>query len=367
MRVPFNYLPYQFQNTKIYFNSWKKLIQSTEFTLGPFVKKFEKKIANFVKVKYCISTNNGTDALILSLKSLGVKKGDEVITVCNTFYATVGAIVACGATPVFVDADSRYQIDSNKIEKAITKKTKVIIPVHWGGASPDMNKILKIAKNYKLKVLEDACMGIGAQVNKKSPGSFGDIAAMSMHPLKSLNVMGDGGMIVTNNKKLANWIIQYRNHGMKNRDEIDFWGVNARIQPLQAVVAIIELKKIKKLLKKRNLNANFLDKNLKEIPEVTIPVRSKENYETHALYMGLFERRDELKKYLIKKGIEVKIHYPKPLHLQKAAKKLKYKKGDFPVAEMQAKKLLTLPVHQFLSKKQLMSIVQNIKEFYKIR
>ena len=365
MRVPFNYLPFQFKNTGEYFSSWKKLIKSTEFTLGPYVKKFEKEISKFTKSKYCISTNNGTDALIISLKSLGVKKNDEVITVVNTFYATVGAIVACGAKPVFVDCDERYKIDVNKIEKVITKKTKVILPVHWGGASPNMKKIISIARKHKLRVLEDACMGIGGKIYNKSPGTFGDISAMSMHPLKSLNVMGDGGIIITNDKKLASWIHKYRNHGMKNRDEIDFWGVNARIQPLQAIVASIELKKIKKILRMRNFNANFLDKELKKIKGVTIPVRNEFNYETHALYMGLFKKRNQLKNFLNKRGIEVKIHYPKPLHLQKAARSLKYKRGDFPVAEYQAANLLTLPVHQYLNKNQLKKIVQNIRKFYK--
>ncbi len=365
MRVPFNYLPFQFKDTSKYFSAWKKLIKSSEFTLGPYVKKFEKDISKFVKVKYCISTNNGTDALILSLKSLGIKKGDEVITVCNSFYATVGAIIACDAKPIFVDSDDRYQIDVTKIEKAISKKTKVILPVHWGGASPDMNKICKIAKKHKLKILEDACMGIGGKIFGKSPGTFGDVSAMSMHPLKSLNVMGDGGMIVTNNSKIARWLNQYRNHGMKNRDEIDFWGVNARIQPLQAIVASIELKKIKKILQKRSLNANFLDRELSKIKNVKVPIRTKVNFETNALYMCLVEKRDKLKSFLNKRGIEVKIHYPKPLHLQKAARELKYKKGDFPVAEEQSRKLITLPVHQYLNKKHLKNIVQTIKQFYK--
>ena len=141
MKVPFNYLPYQFNKPRKIFKEWEKLIKSTEFTLGPYVRKFEKSFAKFIGTKHCISTNSGTDALILSLKSLGIKKNDEVITVCNSFFATAGAIVACGATPVFVDCDERYQIDINKIEKAITKNTKVIFPVHWGGASPDIKKI----------------------------------------------------------------------------------------------------------------------------------------------------------------------------------------------------------------------------------
>ena len=204
MRVPFNYLPMQFSDTRSVFKEWRKLIKSSEFTLGPFVKKFEENFSNFIGAKYCISTNSGTDALILSLKALGVKKDHEVITVANTFYATVGAIVACGAKPVLVDCNDKYQIDETKIQKAITNKTKVIIPVYWGGSAPNIKRILQIAKKNNLEVLEDACMGIGAKVQNKSPGTFGMIGCYSMHPLKSLNVMGDGGIITTNNEKSLN-------------------------------------------------------------------------------------------------------------------------------------------------------------------
>ena len=364
MKIPFNYLPLQFKNTTIYFKEWKKLIKSCEFTMGPFVKKFENNFSKFIGVKHCISTNNGTDALMLALKSLNIKKDDEVITVCNSFYATAGAIVACGAKPVFVDCDERYQINSNKIEKKITKKTKAIMPVHWGGASPDMEKIMKIAKKHNLKVIEDACMGIGAKIKNKKPGTFGHVNAFSMHPLKSLNVMGDGGMVVTDNDKIAAWLKRYRNHGMINRDQIIEWGENKRLQPLQAVVADIELKKINSIISKRNKNAIIFDKKLSKIKFIKIPKREKKNIETFALYMARFKKRDRLKKYLIKNGIEVKIHYPIPLHLQKASKILGYKKGNFPEAEKQAKELLTLPVHQYLSKKQMNFIVQKIENFY---
>ena len=242
MKVPYNYLPLEFKNHKRIFNEWKKLIKSSDFTLGKYVNQFEKKFAKYIGVKYSVSTNTGTDALILSLKSLGVKKGDEVITVCNSFYASAGAIVACGAKPVLVDCDDRYQIKIEEIKKRINNKTKVIIPVHWGGASPNMYEIMKIAKKKKIHVLEDACMGIGGKIKRKSPGSFGIINAFSMHPLKSLNVMGDGGMVTTNNKKIFQWIKKFRNHGMVDRDHIDFWGINMRIQPLQAIVALEGLK-----------------------------------------------------------------------------------------------------------------------------
>jgi len=364
MKVPFNYLPSQFSKPKKYFKEWEKLIKSSQFTLGPYVEKFEKTFAKFIGVKHCISTNSGTDALILALKSLGIKKNDEVITVCNSFFATAGAIVACGAKPVFVDSDDRYQIDIDGIQKKITKKTKAILPVHWGGASPDMEKIMKIARKNNLKVVEDACMGIGAKIKNKNPGSFGEVNALSMHPLKSLNVMGDGGMVVTNNDRIALWLKKYRNHGMIDRDHISNWGVNMRLQPLQAAVAKIELKRVNKIVKKRNENARILDELLSKIKYVKTPERKKFHQETFALYMARFKKRDELKSYLIKNGIDVKIHYPIPLHLQKPSRQMGYKKGDFPKAEKQAEELLTLPVHQYLNRNQLNFMIKKIENFY---
>ncbi len=366
IKVPFNYLPFEFKSNKNIFKSWKKLIKSTQFTLGPYVEDFENNFAKYIGVKYCISTNNGTDALILCLKSLGIKKGDEVITVTNTFYATVGAIVAVGAKPILVDCDKRYQIDTEQIIKKINKKTRAIMPVHWAGASPNMEKIMNISKKYNIHVIEDACMGIGGKWNNKSPGTFGIVNAFSMHPLKSLNVMGDGGMIVTENKKIAIWLKKYRNHGMINRDNLEFWGVNARLQPLQAIVANEGLRKINTVISKRLKNSIYLDKKLSNLNEyLQIPLRSKKNLETNALYMILCKERNKLMKFLSKNGIETKIHYPIPLHLQKPAKELKLNNRDFPVSQYQANHLLTLPVHQYLTKKQLDYMIDKIKYFYK--
>ena len=366
MLIPYNYLPDEFRNTEIIFKEWKKLIKTTDFTLGSKMLEFEKKFSKYIGTKYCVATNNGTDALILSLKSLGIKKGDEIITVCNTFYATVGAIVACGATPILVDCDQRYQINCKNIEKKITKKTIAIMPVHWGGASPEMSKIMKIAKKYSLHVVEDACMGIGAKIKNKSPGTFGIVNAFSMHPLKSLNVMGDGGMVVTNNKKIYNWMLKYRNHGMIDRDHIDFWGANMRLQPLQAIVAIEGLKKIDRIIKQRNKNAKKLDKELKKLtPKIILPNRIKGYKESFALYMILAEKRDELLAYLHKRKIEAKVHYPIPLNKQKASKMYNYNQKDFITANQQAKQLITLPIHQYLRNNQLDFMIKSIKNFYR--
>ena len=366
MRVPYNYLPMEFRKNNKILSRWKKLIQSTDFTLGKDMIEFEKKFAKYIGAKHVISTNNGTDALILSLKSIGVKKGDEVITVSNTFYASAGAIVACGAKPILVDCDDRYQIDIKEIKKKISKRTKAIMPVHWGGASPDMFSIMKLAKKYKIHVVEDACMGIGAKIKGRSPGTFGTINAFSMHPLKSLNVMGDGGMVATNNKKIFDWIKKFRNHGMIDRDHIEFWGVNMRLQPLQAVVALEGLKKIDRVIKKRNENAKEMDRLLSTLsPNLIIPRRLKGYKETFALYMCLVVNRDELLKHLIKNKIEAKIHYPIPLNKQEAAKKLNLNQNNFKNSNEQAQKIITLPIHQYLTKTQLSFMFKKIKQFYK--
>jgi dTDP-4-amino-4,6-dideoxygalactose transaminase len=231
-----------------------------------------------------------------------------------------------------------------------------------------MDTICDIAKRKGLEIVEDACMGIGASINGRSPGTYGKVNAYSVHPLKSLNAMGDGGMVVTNDDALAAWMRKYRNHGMVDRNHIEFWGVNMRLQPLQAVVASHGLDDLPRVIEKRNHNAARLDRGLLPlIPNVILPARPEGYKETFALYMGLFENRDALLAYLIKNEIEAKIHYPVPLHLQQAADELGYKRGSFPLAEMQADKLITLPVHQFVEDEQIDFMIEKIAEFYNLR
>jgi dTDP-4-amino-4,6-dideoxygalactose transaminase len=366
VKVPFNYLPQQFGDVQPYLEEWERLAASGEFTLGPYVEAFEAKFANYVGARYCISTNNGTDALILALKAAGIGLGDEVITVTNTFYATAGAIVAVGARPVLVDCDQRFQMDAEKISAAVTRKTRAVLPVHWAGASPDMNHILDVAEAHGLAVIEDACPAVGAYVDGKHVGTLGKLGAFSMHPLKPLNVMGDGGMTVTDDDALARWMRKYRNHGMADRDHIDFWGVNIRLQPFQAIVGSRVLDTVANLVKLRNRNARQLDEGLRRMPEfVTVAERLAGNVEAQQLYMACFKRRDELLRFLIGRGIEAKVHYPVPLHLQKAALDLGYKRGSFPVAEYQADHLITLPAHQFITFEQIDYMLETIREFYK--
>lgn len=363
--VPYNYLPQQFGDRPDIFLKWGELAKSGEFTLGPYVQNFEEKFAEYMGTKFCISTNTGTDALILSLKAVGVKNGDEVITVPNTFYATVGAIVACGAVPVFVDVDERMQIDSTKLEKKIGKKTKALIPVYWGGAGPEMDSVINMARAHNLKIVSDACMAIGGYYSGRTAANWGDVVAYSMHPLKSLNVMGDGGAISTNNPEYAKWLVKYRNHGMINRDEIDFYGVNSRMQPLQAVVADLELENLDKVVARRNEIASKYDRDLSPLaPRVLVPPRLSNDIETFCLYMLQVDNRNELISFLNTVGVEAKVHYPVPLHLQKASQVIGIDCQNLENSESQAKKIITIPCHQFLKEEQVDFVIKSIQDFY---
>jgi dTDP-4-amino-4,6-dideoxygalactose transaminase len=365
MRVPYCYLGDQFADVEAYFDDLRRLVASGEFTLGPYVEAFERKFADYIGVKHAVSTNTGTDALILALRAVGVQPGDEVITVPNTFYATVGAVVAVGARPVFVDCDERYQIDVNRIEAAITPRTRALLPVHWAGCSPDMQAVLDIARRHNLMVVEDACPAVGARIKGRSAGTFGKVNAFSMHPLKPLNVWGDGGIAVTDEDDAAAWMRLYRNHGMTDRDHIAIWGVNYRLQPVQAIVASRQLDVMEQIIGARVRNARRLDERLAELGAcVRLPHRPPHNREAYQLYIACFDRRDELLAHLNAHGVEAKIHYPVPLHLQKAAAALDYRRGDFPVCERQAGEIITLPAHQHVTPEQIDYTAEVIGRFY---
>ncbi len=367
MRVSYNYLDKEFKDTRTLFKEWSKLIKSNDFTLGSYVKKLENQLRNYLGIKYVVSVNNGTDALLLALKSLNIGKNDEVLLPTNTFYATAGVIVATGAKPIFVDVDDRYQICLKDLFDKVNSKTRAIIPVHWGGASPDVRFISNKLKKYKNKIfiIEDACMGLGGRFKDKRPGTIGDVGAYSFHPLKTVNAIGDGGFIATKNKKIYDWCIKYRNHGMKDRDHIDIWGMNMRMQPFQCVVVMEGLKKLDNLVNQRNINANYLDKLLSSLKSnILIPNRPIHETNTYCLYMIRVKKRDKLVKFLSNHGIETKIHYPIPLHKQKAAKKDIPLGYSLPKSESQAKDILTLPIHQYLNKKQIIYMANKIKEFY---
>ena len=366
MKIKHNYLSEQFQNSKKIFRLIEDTVKFNDFTLGRYVDLFEKQFCKYQKVKYAIGVGSGTDAIFLSLKALGIKEGDEVITPTYSFYATAGAIATAGAKPVFVDIKDDLNIDEEKIEKKITKKTRAIVPVHWSGRICNMKKILTIAKKYKLHVVEDACHAIMAHDDKKKyAGNFGITGCFSMHPLKNLNVWGDGGIVTTNNKKIYDKIRLMRNHGLISRNDCKIYGYNSRLDTIQAAVGLEMIKKINLITTSRIKNAKYLNNHLKDIKEITL-IKEKTGYKSvYHLYQFFCKNRDGLDVYLRKNKIDSKVHYPKPLHLHHAAKKFNYKNGQFEIAEKLAKKVISIPVHEFIKKKELDYMISKIKKFYK--
>ena len=359
-----NYLMQQFADYEAIFAKIKNVIIKGDFTLGQAVDEFENQFKQIINTKHAIGVGSGTDALFLSLKALGIKEGDEVITTPFTFYATIGAIVTAGARPVFVDILEDYNIDPALIEAKITERTKAILPVHWSGKPCRMDEINAIAKKHHLFVVEDACHAIKATYKGRPAGSLGDLGCFSFHPLKNLNVWGDGGIITTNSDQLAEELRLMRNHGLKNRDECVIFAYNSRLDTLQAVVASHLLEKIEHITESRIRHAHYLDSYLKAIPQVIVPEREPDIKQVYHIYSIRCERRDALQQYLIEHGVDAKVHYPIPMHLQPAAKAWGYQKGDFPNCERTADTTLSLPVHEFLSDADLKKTVQLIQEFY---
>jgi aminotransferase EvaB len=366
MHVKYSYLEEQFKDYQNIFKKIAEVVKTGDFTLGKAVQEFEEKFANLLGARYGVGVNSGTDALFLSLKVIGVGPGDEVITAPNTFIATVGAIVASGARPVFVDVTDEYVINPDLIGKAITSRTKAIMPVHYAGVPADMDQIMVIADRHRIPVIEDACQAISASLNGKCAGTFGTTGGFSLHPLKNLNVWGDSGIIITNSEAIRDRLILLRNHGLRNRDEVDFFGYNSRLDSVQAVVGNHLIKDINWITETRIKWAQEFDSALEELSEwITVPKRRRNKRYVHHLYMIEAKDRDKLLNFLNQNGIEAKIHYPIPLHLQRCSSHLGYQEGDFPVTEAQAKSIITLPVHQHLKEEQVHYMIGKMKEFYK--
>ena len=364
MKIPYvNLIKQSRIEKKKLINVINHVLDKSEFISGFYVEEFEKNIKKYLKTKYCVSLNSGTDALVLGLYALGIRRGDEIITTPNSFIASTAVIVHLGAKPVFVDVANDQNIDPSKIEEKITKKTKAIMPVHLTGRVCNMDKILKIAKKFNLKVIEDAAQAIGSKFKGKYAGTFGDIGCFSAHPLKNLNAIGDSGYLVTNNRKIADFIKDLRNHGMTRRDKVKNFGFVSRMDNLQAGILNMRIKELKKVILKRRKNAKLYQKHLKNLP-IFIPEEQKYEFNTYHTFVIQAPKRDQLKKFLKKNGIDTSIHYPIPIHLQPASKKLGYKRGDFINTEKQAKKILTLPVNQYLTKKEINYIIFKIKQFY---
>jgi dTDP-4-amino-4,6-dideoxygalactose transaminase len=340
------------------------VLGSGQYVGGDELDKFEKNMAELCQVKYAVALNSGTDALTFSLHLLGVGRGDEVITAPNSFIASAAVIIHLGAKPVFVDVQPDQNIDPGKIEVAITEKTKAIMPVHLTGRVCDMDPIIEIAEKFNLKVIEDAAQAIGSKYRGKSSGSIGHVGCFSTHPLKNLNACGDGGFMTTDNEKIYLKAKALRNHGMTDRNNINYFGYVSRMDNLQAAILNYRLSKFEGIIEKRRNNARLYFANIQN-ESVYLPIDKKYEFNTWHTFVIQTEKRNQLQKYLSEIGIDTAVHYPVPIHLQPASKKLGYRYGDFPIVEKQAKSILTLPINQYLKSDEVKFISDKIDKFFK--
>ena len=344
-------------------NAIHKVIDNTSFIMGKYLKNFEEKFAKFCKAKHAIGCSSGTTAVHLALLAADLKKGDEVITVPNTFIATTECISYVGGKIKFVDVkEDTALINIEEIEKVITPKTKAIIVVHLYGQMPDMKRIREISDEHNLFLIEDAAQAHASEWNGHQPGFYGDIASYSFFPAKNLGCFGDGGGVVTNNDELAEKTRLLVNHGRTTKYEHEMEGFNYRLDPLQAAVLNAKLPHLQKWTELRRRHAIFYNENLPD--EIVVPVEAKGAKHVYYMYVIRTKKRDELMNFLKEKGISCGIHYPIPLHLQPAYKNLGFKVGDYPVSEKLAKEIVSIPIYPELTEEQLTYIVYNIKEFF---
>lgn len=338
---------------------------SGSYILGDYVEEFERIVAAYLGCQYVIAVANGTDAIILALKVLNIGINDEVIVPVNSFVASAGAVVAVGATPVFCDVTEDLNIDVAQLEKCITKKTKAILPVHLTGRSANMDAVLQIANRYSLAVIEDAAQSIGATFKGKMTGTMGNMGCFSLHPLKNLHVYGDGGLITTNDEAVHKKLKLLRNHGLIDRDTCVSWGLNSRLDSVQAKIGSIGMRHLDQWTARRRQIAKLYRKSLHNL--VKVPEETEEYYSVYHNFVTLTDRRNELMSFLKEQNIETKIHYPVPLHLQPAAVGLGYQRGDFPVAERLAQHMLSLPVYPELLDEEINRVIHAIQSFFKVQ
>lgn len=362
--IPFVDLSRQFRSLETeLLEAFIEVGRSGVYILGDKLDSFEEKVSKYCGVKHALGVANGSDALFLILKSLGIGPGDEVITAANSFIATAWVIVAVGARPILVDVASDLNISPSKVAEAITDRTKAIIPVHLTGRPAEMDEINEIALQKGLYVIEDAAQAIGARYRNRSVGSLGTAGGFSLHPLKNLGVLGDGGFVTTNDTKVFEKLKLLRNHGLVNRDECEIWGYNSRLDSLNAYFAEIKLRKLDQWNERCREIAELYRAGIQEY--VDVPKDQQYAECVYHNYVIRTEKRDLLMQYLNGKGISTKIHYPIPIHLQKAASNLGYKEGDFPNTELYAKTMMSLPIYPELSNEEVDYVILNIINFFR--
>jgi len=346
--------------------AFERVLAHGHFILGEEVEEFERRFAELCQAPFAIGVNSGTDALILSLRALGIGRGDEVITAPNSFVASAGCVALVGAKPVFVDVRDDYNIDAGLLESAITPRTRAVIPVHLTGRPADMDPILDVARRHCLHVVEDAAQAVTAEYKGRRVGSFGDTGCFSLHPLKTLNACGDGGVVVTHSRELFERIQLMRNLGLRTRENAALWSSNSRLDTLQASLLLVKLKYLDEWTERRRAHARFYQQRLKGIPQVRAPEDTTHERAVYHTFVIQAERRDELKAYLADQGIGTAVHYAIPIHLQEAASDLGYRRDDFPVAERQAGRILSLPVYPELRNEELQRVADTIQAYYRL-
>ena len=340
-----------------------RVLNSGWYILGREVENFEKEFAAYCGTKYAVGCASGTEAIALSFMALGIKEGDEIITVPNTAVPTISALSMVGARPVFVDVDDCFLMDIKKIEKTITKRTKAIMPVHLYGQMAEMEEIIAVAKRYDLEVVEDACQAHGAEYKGRRAGSLGTIGCFSFYPTKNLGCFGDGGAVTTNDKALHHKLMMLRNYGQEKRYFNTIKGINSRLDELQAAILRVKLKYLDRWNKERQKIALLYDRLLKDV--CITPRQRNGCHHVFHLYVIRTRQREGLQLFLKENGIDTLIHYPVPVHLQEAYKDLQYKQGDFPSAEQLSGEILSLPMHPYLTEDNVSRIRNKICEYMK--
>ncbi len=340
------------------------VLDGAQFILGKDVEVFEQHFAGLCAVRFAVAVNSGTDALILALRALGIGPGDEVITVPNSFIATVSAIRIVGARPVLVDVGDDFNMDPSQLERAITAKSKAILPVHLTGRPAKMDAILEVADGHGLPVVEDCAQAVLATYKGRRVGSLGAIGCFSLHPLKTLNACGDGGVLTTNDEAVCEDLRIRRNIGLRTRDECVVWSHNSRLDTIQAAILLVKLRYLEGWTERRRENAHYYRSKLAGLTPLSTPTECNWEKAVYHTFVIQVERREELRAFLSARGIGTAVHYPVPVHLSPAGKELGYPEGSFPVAEGQAKRVLSLPVYPELTETDLDYVVHSLFEFY---
>lgn len=363
-KVRFVNYPLQYKNLKTEIDAaMQDVLARGDLILRQDTDDFEKSFAEFIGTKYAIGLNSGTDALFLSLLALGVGKGDEVITVSHTFVASIAAIVQVGATPILVDVAEDFEMDTNKIEEAITEKTKAIIPVHLNGRMTNMDKVMEIAKKHNLFVIEDSAQALGAKCNGKRAGAVGNTGCFSFYPAKILGCFGDGGALTTNDETIIEKIKLLRDHGQKTKTEIVQFGWNSRLDNLQAAVLNVKIKYLPEWIERRRKIAKTYNEGLKDLKQVKTPFgfESEERYDVFQNYVLRAQKRDELYAFLKEKGVETLIKDPVANHMQSG---LNLSHFNLPVSVQLAKEVISLPMYPELTDEQINYVIECVKDFY---